>query len=144
MATLVAAGVTLRDQINKRFPRRQKHSDGWIGDARHQARSGYGTNGRGSYHTPDPHGVVHAIDIDEDFGAKGDARKFADQLAEYCRTHPEDKRIAHIVYEDKCASPGRGWRFTGSGFGHTQHIHISFNAHAGGAKFPLAILRIPK
>lgn len=144
MATLVAAGFTLRDQINKRFPKRQKHSDGWIGDARHQARSGWGTNGKGSFHTPDPHGVVHAIDIDEDFGAKGDARRFADQLAEYCRTHPNDKRIAHIVYENQCASPGRGWRFTGSGFGHTAHIHISFNPGAGSRPFPLEILKVKK
>lgn len=146
MAKLCAAGVTLRDQINRRFPKRDKSSDGWVGDARHQARDGWGTNGKGSYHTPDPRGIVHAIDIDEDFGAPGDAMKFAKQLADYCRTHPYDKRIAHIVYEDKCASPGRGWKFTGSGFGHTAHIHISFTNQAdnNGKKFPLPIFDTPK
>jgi len=143
MAKLCAAGVTLRDQINKRFPKRDKASDGWIGDSRHQARDGWGTNGKGSYHTPDPRGIVHAIDIDEDFGAPGDNRKFADQLAEYCRKGLDGGRIAHIVYEDKCASPSRGWRFTGSGFGHTHHIHISFTnaADTNGTKFFLPILR---
>ncbi len=35
MPRLVAAGVTLRAQVNKRFPNRDKTSDGWIGDRAH-------------------------------------------------------------------------------------------------------------
>lgn len=143
---LCAGGVTLRDQINKRWPKRDKASDGWIGDSRHQARQGWGTNGKGSYHNPDPNGIVHAIDVDEDFLGKGkgqkEARKFADELATYCRQGKDGGRIAHIVYEDQVASgTANNWHFRGSGYGHTHHIHISFTnkADSNGAKFDLPI-----
>ena len=146
MARLCAGGVTLRDQVNKRWPNRDKASDGWIGDAAHAARDGWGTNGRGSYHNPDPNGIVHAIDLDEDFWGKGkgqkEAMKFAQELATYCREGKDGGRIAHIVYEDKVASAtSNNWHFRGSGYGHTHHIHISFTNRAdkNGSKFELPI-----
>lgn len=147
MAKLCAAGVTLRDQVNQRWPSRDKASDGWIGDAAHAARDGWGTNGRGSYHNPDPNGIVHAIDLDEDFFGKGKggqkaAMEFAQQLATYCREGKDGGRIAHIVYEDKVASAtANNWHFRGSGYGHTHHIHISFTnkADKDGSKFRLPI-----
>ena len=147
MARLCAAGVTLRDQVNKRWASRDKASDGWIGDSAHQANSGWGTNGRGSYHNPDPNGIVHAIDLDEDFWGKGkggqkDAMKFAQELATYCREGKDGGRIAHIVYEDKVASAtSNNWHFRGSGYGHTHHIHISFTNKAdnNGREFDLPI-----
>ena len=144
---LCAAGVTLRDQVNQKWPSRDKASDGWIGDSSHQANSGWGTNGRGSYHNPDPNGIVHAIDLDEDFFGKGKggqkaAMEFAQQLATYCREGKDGGRIAHIVYEDKVASAtAQNWHFRGSGYGHTHHIHISFTNRADndGSKFRLPI-----
>ena len=147
MAQLCAAGVTLRNQINARFPRRDKTSDGWIGDAAHANRSGWGLNGKGSYHNPAPSGYVHALDIDEDFGAKGDNMKFAEQLAKYCRLGLDNGRIVHIVYENQVASAtADNWHFRGSGYGHTHHIHISFSAKAdlNGQKFYLPILKMPR
>lgn len=145
---LCAAGVTLRNQVNKRWPNRDKSSDGWIGDARHQANRGWGTNGKGSYHNPDPNGIVHAIDIDEDFFGRGrgqvEARRFAEELAAYCRDGKDGGRIAHIVYEDQVASgTAQNWKFRGSGFGHRNHIHISFthNADNDGSFFRLPIFR---
>lgn len=149
MAKLCAAGVTLRDQVNKKWPNRDKASDGWIGDAAHQANSGWGTNGRGSYHNPDPRGVVHAIDLDEDFLGKGKggqkiAMEFAEQLATYCREGKDNGRIAHIVYEGKVASAtANNWHFRGSGYSHFQHIHISFTnkADSDGSKFILPIFK---
>ena len=143
---LCAAGVTLRDQVNQKWPKRDKASDGWIGDAAHAAREGWGTNGRGSYHNPDPNGIVHAIDLDEDFLGKGKgektAKEFAEQLATYCREGKDGGRIAHIVYEDKVASgTANNWHFRGSGYGHKHHIHISFTnkANTDGSKFRLPI-----
>lgn len=60
---LAPALVTLRDEINKRFPNRSTISDGTIGDAAHASRD--------SDHNPwvidtDGVGVVTAIDITED------------------------------------------------------------------------------
>lgn len=135
---LVPAGVTLRDQINKRFPNRDKLSDGWIGDASHQARP--------SDHNPDSRGWVHAIDIDEDFGVKGDNRKLADQLVAYARDRRKgSERLKYVVYEDKVASGTYDttyWIFRGSGYGHTHHIHVSFTsaAETDGKEFDLPIL----
>lgn len=147
MAKLCAAGVTLRDQVNKKWVSRDKASDGWIGDAAHQANYGWGTNGKGSYHNQDPNGVVHAIDLDEDFLGKGKggqkiAMEFAEQLATYCREGKDKGRIAHIVYEGQVASAtANNWHFRGSGYSHFQHIHISFTNRADndGSKFDLPI-----
>lgn len=147
MVKLCAAGVTLRDQVNKKWASRDKSSDGWIGDSSHQANVGWGTNGKGSYHNPDPNGIVHAIDLDEDFLGKGKggqkiAKQFAEQLATYCREGKDGGRIAHIVYEGQVASAtANNWHFRGSGYGHTHHIHISFTNRAdnNGRKFDLPI-----
>ena len=146
MAKLCAAGVTLRDQVNKKWPNRNKSSDGWVGDAAHASRDGWGTNGKGSYHNPDPKNIVHAIDLDESFGPgwkKGTtAKEFAEQLATYCREGKDGGRIAHIVYEGQVASAtANNWHFRGSGYGHLHHIHISFTNKADydGKKFNLPI-----
>jgi len=147
MAKLCAGGVTLRDQINEKWPRRSKKSDGWIGDAAHASRDGWGTNGRGSYHNPDPNGIVHAIDVTERMGSIAvrngkEAKRLAEQLATYCREGKDGGRIAHIVYEDQVASgTANNWHFRGSGYNHYQHIHISFTNKADhdGSKFELPI-----
>ena len=54
----VAGIPTLQAQVNKRWPNRDKASDGVKGDAAHAART--------SDHNPDSRGYVHAMDIDED------------------------------------------------------------------------------
>jgi len=134
MAKLVKAGVTLRDQINKRFPKRDKASDGWIGDAAHQSRP--------SDHNPDKGGWVHALDVDEDFGAKGDNMRLANELRRLAQQGLDNGRIKYIVYEDRIASgTANNWAWRGSGYGHTKHIHVSFTSAAekDGSKFPLAI-----
>lgn len=128
-ARLVAAGVTLRDQINKRWESRDKRSDGWIGDSAHQARK--------SDHNPDRRGWVHAIDIDEDFLGKGRgqkaARKFADQLIEYAREGKDNGRLKYVVHEGKIASGSysdKYWTWRKGNWGHYHHIHVSFTSKA--------------
>jgi len=150
-------GLKLLAQCNARWPFRDKASDGGVGDAAHQGRPGYGLDGKGSFHTPDPKGTVHARDVDENFGAGAaqgrTARKFADELAQYARSGlPGSNRIVHIVYENQVASgtPGRlsklFWRFRGSGYGHTHHVHISFSraAETDGSVWPLPCLAASK
>jgi hypothetical protein len=141
-ARLVKAGVTLRDQVNNKWKSRDKRSDGWIGNADHQARP--------SDHNPDKDGWVHAIDIDEDFLGKehGEkiAKEFADQLIKYAREGKDNGRLKYVVYENKIASgtyPNQFWVWRNGSWGHTKHIHVSFTdkAEQDGSKFDLPIFR---
>jgi hypothetical protein len=145
MARLVAAGVTLRAQINKRWPTREKTSDGWIGDRAHAARK--------SDHNLDAHGWVHALDVDADLlgpGKKARSRKvaqeLADQIVEYARSgEPGSERIKYVVFADHIASgtySKQFWTWRKGSWGHFDHIHVSFtDVHpvTGRRKFPLPI-----
>lgn len=145
MARLVAAGVQLRNQINARWPNRDKRSDGWIGDKAHQARK--------SDHNPDARGWVHAIDIDADLD-KNDpkaAQRLANQIVAYAKSGaPGADRIKYVVFNDRIASgtyPATFWEWRGQGYGHRNHIHVSFttkNPVKGRRKYPLPILDTPK
>jgi len=143
MAVLCAAGVTFRAQVDKRWPKRDRRSDGWIGDRAHSVRF--------SYHNPDKNGIVWALDVDENLG-RGTwrngraAKRLADQLLAYARSGlPGHDRVLHVVYEDQVASGtyrNTWWRWRGSGYGHTFHIHITFRQGEGpqSRPFPLPIL----
>ena len=141
MARLCKGGVTLRDQINRRWPKRDKSSDGWIGDKAHASRA--------SDHNPNKAGVVHAIDIDENLGTYANgrtARLLANQLLEYAASGlPGAKRLKYVVYEGRISSGTyrrTWWKWRGSGYGHEAHIHVSFTSYADrdGTVFPLPIL----
>ena len=141
MARLVAAGVELRKQIDRRWPRRDRRTDGWYGNADHARRV--------SDHNPDKRGWVHAIDIDADLD-KNDpkaAQRLADQLVAYARSgQPGADRLKYVVYRGRIASgtyKATFWEWRGSGYGHEHHIHVSFTDKApvtGRRPFPLPIL----
>ncbi len=123
-ARLVRAGVTLRNQVNAKWPNRDKASDGWIGDAAHAARK--------SDHNPDADGWVHALDIDKD-GI--DADRLANELVAYARNlEPGSRRLKNIVFKGRVASgtyPDKFWIWRSDpDLGHYQHIHISFTSAA--------------
>ena len=142
-ARLVKAGVTLRKQLDDKFPKRDRKSDGWLGDAKHQARI--------SDHNPDKDGWVHAIDIDENMGPNpgrggATAKEFADQLIKYAREGKDGGRLKYVVYENKIASgthANKYWVWRDGNWGHTQHIHVSFTdkAQNDGSKFDLPIFK---
>ena len=144
MARLVAGGVTLRNQVNKRWPRRDKRSDGWIGDKAHA--------GRQSDHNPDARGLVHALDIDADLDPKdpGAAQRLANQIVAYAASGiPGANRIKYVVFNDQIASgtyANSMWKWRGSGYGHTHHIHVSFSTKGenNAQTYPLPILNTPK
>ena len=144
MARLVAGGVTLRNQINKRWPKRDKRSDGWIGDKAHVSRQ--------SDHNPDARGLVHALDIDKDLDPKdpGAAQRLANQIVAYAASGiPGANRIKYVVFNDQIASgtyPNSMWKWRGSGYGHMHHIHVSFTTKGenNAQTFPLPILNTPK
>ena len=144
MARLVAGGVTLRNQVNKRWPRRDKRSDGWIGDKAHA--------GRQSDHNPDARGLVHALDIDADLDPKdpGAAQRLANQIVAYAASGiPGANRILYVVFNDRISSgtyANSMWEWRGSGYGHMHHIHVSFSTKGenNAQTYPLPILNTPK
>ena len=143
MAILCKGGVTLRDQVNRKWPKRDKRSDGWIGDRAHASRV--------SDHNPNKAGVVHAIDIDENMG-KGrnrngrTAKRLANQLLDYAASGLAGaSRLKYVVYENRIASGTYRktfWSWRHGNWGHEAHIHVSFTSAADrdGSVFPLPIL----
>lgn len=117
---LSKAAEQLRSEINAKYPKRDKRSDGWIGDTAHNARK--------SDHNPDKQGWVRAIDIDSDL-VKGSSKE-SWLLAELIKTiaYKGDKRISYVIHQHRIASPLKNWAwrvYKGSN-PHVSHIHISF------------------
>ena len=117
---LSKAAEQLRSEINTKYPKRDKSSDGWIGDTSHKARK--------SDHNPDSNGWVRAIDIDADL-VKG-SNKASWLLAEQIKTIAlkGDKRLSYIIHQHRIASPRQNWawRVYKGANPHVSHIHISF------------------
>lgn len=120
---LCKAGVQLREQIDDSYPDRDRTSDGWLGDVRHQARK--------SDHNPDPTAeyVVRAIDIDRDLCGKSKPDLMPD-LADQIRIAAKsgDSRIAYVIFNGRIASPKKAWAWRPyDGVNkHDHHCHISF------------------
>lgn len=127
MWRLAQALVTLRAWVNAKWPKRDRTSDGTIGDAAHASRH--------SDHNPWVKvrgvGVVRALDIDKDgvnlawlfeelrkLGAKRDPRLYPG---------------GYLILNRRITKPDfSGWAtYTGSN-PHTQHGHVSFSTNATG------------
>jgi hypothetical protein len=117
-------------EVNARWPKRDKTSDGALGDAAHNARK--------SDHNPDydDGGVIRARDFDEDlqgsttpyphFQTGRGADPLVQELLARCRSGAE-KRVAYIIYEGKIYSATYGWvanDYSGVN-AHGHHAHIS-------------------
>jgi len=117
-ARLAESLKQLRDEVNSKWPKRSKSSDGWIGDPKHAARK--------SEHNPDKDNVVRAIDITHD--PKGGCDSYA--LAEFLR-QSKDPRILYLISNGRIASPDNqawAWRRYGGSNPHDHHMHISVRA----------------
>jgi hypothetical protein len=119
MATLAPCLDVLRSEFNRNFPRRDKASDGWIGDTAHQNSK--------SDHNPDSRGIVHAIDVDEDLRAPG--ATMWDCVNEVVGRHRagRDNRLTYVIYERTIWSASYDWRpreYTLSN-PHDKHAHFS-------------------
>jgi hypothetical protein len=114
-------------EVNQIAPRRNKRSDGSIGDASHQARR--------SDHNPDPGagGVVRAIDVTHDPGGGCDCNQLARKIRER-----RDARVAYVIWNRRIMSGQGGpspwvWcRYTGPN-PHDHHMHVSIR-HTGAAE----------
>lgn len=111
MAYLAPSLARLRTEINATYPGRDRTSDGWIGDASHQARP--------SDHNPDPPviGVVRAIDVDVDGVSELD-------IISAVLRHPATN---YVIFNGRIAQRVNGfaWRtYTGTN-PHDKHFHVS-------------------
>lgn len=106
---LAGSLVQLRAQVNERWPGRDKKSDGWIGDASHNARK--------SDHNPDysAGGVVRALDIDKD----------GIIVAELLAAVVGEPRVAYVIWNRRIWTHAKGWQPYSGSNPHTGHVHIS-------------------
>lgn len=109
--------VSLRTETNSNWPKRDKGSDGWIGDTSHSARK--------SDHNPDyaDGGIVRAIDVDKD-GINVNA---------FLNATIFDKRTSYVIWNRRIWGGTRWRKYEGSN-GHTKHIHVSIKHTTAGAK----------
>ena len=100
-----------RSEVDARYPKRDKKSDGTIGDAAHQA-----TN---SDHNPDKDGSVDAWDMDS--GPNVDVQACINAALKH-------ESIQYIIYNRRITSRTWGlgtWRpYTGAS-PHTEHVHFN-------------------
>jgi len=121
--------LILRSEVDSVAPRRNKASDGSIGDAAHATRTSdhnpYIKDSRGV-------GVVRAIDVTHDPKGGLDANR----LAEHARVLGArgDKRLRYVIWNRRIASAigGWAWRAYSGTNPHTQHVHISVSESASG------------
>jgi len=107
----------LRAQVNEKWPKRSKASDGWIGDTSHAARP--------SDHNPDSRGIVHAVDLTHDPANGFDSWKFADAILA-----AQDPRLKYVISNGRIGSGPAGpspgeWRDYSGSNAHAHHCHIS-------------------
>jgi hypothetical protein len=117
-AFLAPTLVRLRDDLNSRWPGRDKTTDGWIGDASHQAQV--------SDHNPDKKsGVVRALDIDKD------GIHIPSVLASIM-IHPSTNYVIHNHRMMRRGDRFKPRAYEGSN-PHTSHIHDSI-MHSPGSE----------
>lgn len=124
---IAPALAVLRDEANKAFPKRDKATDGWLGDASHQARKSdhnpcWSCSGRSR-------GVVRALDID--ISPDGDPNR--DLAREVLSAVIGDPRVWYVIHAGKIYSRTHGWVarvYTGPN-PHIGHVHVSLNGANG-------------
>lgn len=127
---LTAALSALRAGFNHAFPDRDHTTDGWIGDAAHQAEvSGHNPDDtvgvRAEYSDADTKPEVRAIDVDTDL--RSPLYSMQDVIDRILVTPNDLMRLKYIIFNRTIWSKNNGWRpaeYTGID-PHTGHAHFS-------------------
>lgn len=128
---LVPCLVQLRSEFNAIGPKRDRASDGSIGDAAHEdSQSDHNRDETGNVPIRDADKIqeVHAIDVDKD-GPWLDGitmEKAVQFILARCRSGAE-KRLRYIIFNRRIWSASNGWRqkaYTGAN-PHDKHAHFS-------------------
>lgn len=101
--------VQLRNEVNARWPRRPKGSDGTVGDTSHSARK--------SDHNPNARGSVNAFDITY---PGVDPKVIIAAVSK----HPAGN---YVIFNRKIYTRSNGWKaepYSGAS-PHTEHLHVS-------------------
>lgn len=111
--------TTLRDEIDRLAPGRDKSSDGVRASPQHTARNPT------SDHEPDERGVVHAIDITHDPASGVDTYALAERLRQ-----ARDARIKYVISNRRIFAGAAGpspwvWRPYKGASAHDKHLHLS-------------------
>ena len=99
----------LRTQVNKEWPKRNKASDGTIGDLAHSSTV--------SQHNPNRAGVVTAMDITHDPKHGADMNKLKEKII-------KDSRVWYVIFNRRIWESGKWSTYTGIN-PHDKHLHVS-------------------
>lgn len=134
MAYALTIGLTtVRGEFNTVFPKRDKASDGWIGDAIHAAgTSGHNpeSSGHAEYNDHDSKDEVRAIDVDDDLRDASGNGVTMEKVVQYLVTKARSGAYVpfrYIIYNKRIWSRSTGWK-TQAYHGpspHTEHVHFS-------------------
>lgn len=114
--------IALEAQVDAKYPKRKKTSDGSIGDAKHAERS---SDHNAWIKDTDGKWIVSAIDLTHDPANGFDAYKFADMLLKN-----KDPRIKYVISNRRIGSGADGpqpwkWRPYNGENAHDKHTHVS-------------------
>lgn len=133
MAWVLTRGLTtVRAELNRVFPDRDKTSDGSIGDQAHQAGvSGHNPDitGRAEYRDGDALDEVRAIDVDADL-VPGSSVDWMERVIQYLVRRARAGGyipFRYLIYKERIWNRKYGWetrRYTGANK-HHKHAHMS-------------------
>lgn len=141
---LVPNLAVLRAEFNARWPRRDRASDGWIGDQAHASgTSGHNPDESGRAERQDADNVdeVRALDLDKDVDPTPGDELYA-ELDRIRRTPELRRRLIYIIYRRQIASATNGWvwrPYTGSN-PHNEHGHLSGHPDHDNNRAPWGVL----